>query len=96
MQNANGNSKAIQKMDAKNGRTNTSAKRSDGKQLLAFFSDVKQELKKVDWTSKDELRSYTKIVLISTLVFGMFIYFVDLIIQGFLGGIQALVRFFIG
>lgn len=83
-------------MDAKNGRTNTSTKKSEKQPLLTFFSSVKQELKKVDWTNKEELKSYTKIVLLSTLISGTFIYLVDLIIRGFLGGINLLIKFFVG
>ena len=85
----------VQRMDVKKGRS-TSASKADGRKVVEFVGDVKQELKKVEWTSKEELKSYTKIVLVSTLVFGMFVYFIDLIIQGFLGGINLLVKFFTG
>lgn len=90
------NTKAIQKMDAKKSRSTSSTKKIGGRKAVHFIGDVKQELKKVEWTSGEELKSYTKIVLASTLLFGMFIYFIDLIIQGFLGGINLLVKFFTG
>ncbi len=90
------NTKAIQKMDAKKGRTTSASKKLEGKKVISFVGDVKQELKKVDWTSKEELKGYTKIVLASTFIFGMFVYFIDLFIQGFLGGINLLVKFFTG
>ena len=88
-------SEQVQRMDVKKSRSATSSK-IEGRKIVAFVGDVKQELKKVEWTNKDELKSYTKIVLVSTLVFGMFIYFVDLIIQGFLGGINLIVKFITG
>ncbi len=68
----------------------------NGRTLVRFFGDVKQELRRVDWTSKDELTSYTKIVVISMFVFGTFVYFVDLLMQGFLGAINLVVKFLIG
>lgn len=91
-----GNTKAIQKMNAKNSRSTSSSKKLQGRQVVRFVGDVKQELKKVEWTCKDELKSYTKIVLVSTFIFGMFVYFVDLFMQGFLGGINLLVKFYTG
>lgn len=90
------NTKAIQDMDAKKSRSSSSAKKLQGRKVVEFVGDVKQELKKVEWTNKDELRGYTKIVLASTFIFGMFVYFIDLFIQGFLGGINLLVKFFTG
>lgn len=90
------NTKAIQKMETKKRLANTSSKNLDGQKVVTFVGDVKQELKKVEWTNKEELKSYTKIVLISTFVFAMFVYFTDLLIQGFLGGINLLVKFFTG
>ncbi|MCC5832489.1 MAG: preprotein translocase subunit SecE [Chlamydiales bacterium] len=64
--------------------------------MINFVGEVKQELKKVEWTSKEELKSYTKIVLVSTFIFGMFVYLVDLLIQSFLGGVNLLVKFITG
>ncbi len=84
----------VQKMDVKKGRSALSGK-VDGRKAVAFVGEVKQELNKVEWTSKDEIKSYTKIVLVSTLIFGMFIYFIDLIIQGFFGVINQIIRFFV-
>lgn len=90
------NSKVIEKMEINKNRSSATSKKIDGRKVVTFVGDVKQELKKVEWTNKEELKSYTKIVLVSTFLFGMFIYFIDLIIQGFLGGINMLVKFFTG
>lgn len=49
-----------------------------------FFKDSWQELKKVRWPNRKELTSYTIIVLVVTIIIGVFFYFIDL-------GLQALV-----
>ncbi len=50
-------------------------------QAESFISEIKAEIKRITWTSPEELRVYTKIVVGTTFVFGMGIYFVDLLIQ---------------
>ncbi|MEZ5315646.1 MAG: preprotein translocase subunit SecE [Chlamydiales bacterium] len=82
-------------MNGKKNQLNVS-KKLQSRKWVTFCGEVKQELKKVDWTDKEELKKYTKIVLLSTFIFGMFVYFVDLLIQGFLGGVNLIFKFFIG
>ena len=67
-----------------------------GRQAFAFFGDVKAEFKKISWTTKDELKVYTKIVVASTFVFGMMIYLADLIVNGSLRGIGVLFKWIVG
>ena len=55
-----------------------------------YIRELKEELKKVSWTSKDELFLSTKIVVGSTFVFGFGVYLVDLIVQGSLNGLHNL------
>ena len=57
-----------------------------------LIGDMKSELGKVTWTSRDEMQLYIKVVVAATLVFGLGIYFADLIIQGVLLGLGAIVR----
>lgn len=57
-----------------------------------FFGDIKSEFKKINWTSPEELRAYTKIVVGMTFFFGMGIYAIDLIIQFILSGMGFLIR----
>ena len=57
-----------------------------------FIADIKQELKKITWTSPDELRAYTKIVVATTFIFGLGIYVVDLLIQMVLNGLGYFIR----
>ena len=60
--------------------------------VAEFLGDVKLELTKINWTTPDELRTYTKIVIVSTFCFGMGVYFADLLIQGLLGALESLIR----
>ncbi len=66
------------------------------KSLFAFIQEMKQELKKVSWTSKEELKFSTKMVILSTFVFGFSIYLVDLGVKGLLEMIKATVHFIFG
>jgi preprotein translocase subunit SecE len=84
----------VRRMDVKKGRSTSAVK--EGRKVISFVGDVKQELKRVEWTNKDELKSYTKIVLASTVIFALFIYLVDLGVQGCLNGINHIVKFITG
>lgn len=64
--------------------------------VKSFVGDIKSEIQKVHWTSREELLTYTKIVIMTTFLFGMAIYFVDMIIQGALGGLSFLMRLIAG
>lgn len=55
-----------------------------------WIGEVKQEIKKVDWTTSRELKNCTKVVVISTFVFGFFVYVMDLIIHGVIVSLQSL------
>lgn len=67
-----------------------------GKKIRDFFGDVKSELKKINWTSYDELRVYTKIVVVATFLFGMGIYVMDLLIQTSLSVLEYFIRLISG
>lgn len=88
-------SKVLDKMDLKKAQS-AAADKAGGKKIVEYVGDIKQELKKIDWTSKEELKAYTKIVLVSAFVFGMAIYFIDLTIQAILNSFNIIVRFFGG
>ena len=47
-----------------------------------FLQGLKDELKKVSWTTREELRLSTKVVIMATFVLGLGIYFADLVIKG--------------
>jgi preprotein translocase subunit SecE len=58
----------------------------------SFLSEVKTELKKVSWTSKQELLLSTKVVIYSTFIFGFGIYFSDLGMKSLLDGLALVFR----
>ena len=62
------------------------------KRARDFIADIKSEIHKITWTSRDELIAYTKIVVLMTLVSGMSIYILDLMIQGTLGALSLILR----
>jgi len=66
------------------------------KKKLSYFREVKNELRKVTWTSKDELILCTKAVVFATFFFGFAIYLVDLAIHGSLGAVANLFRMIFG
>lgn len=59
---------------------------------MGSFSDFKEELKKITWTSKDELKICTKAVLGSILCLGLGIYAIDLGLRGILEMLSRLVH----
>jgi preprotein translocase subunit SecE len=47
-------------------------------QLKSFFSEVKSELKKVTWPSRKEVYATTVVVIVTTLFFGFYLWFLDI------------------
>ena len=66
------------------------------KKKVSFFREVQNELKKVTWTSKEELLFCTKAVIIATFLFGLTIYVVDLGIRGVMDLAGNFVRMIFG
>jgi len=53
------------------------------KKLFRYFKECRLEMKKVAWPNKVQILSYTKIVLITTVVFAVLLGLVDyLLLQG--------------
>jgi preprotein translocase subunit SecE len=50
-----------------------------------FFREVKIELKKVVFPSKDEVIGSTKIVVVLTIIIAVFLYSIDLILSSLVG-----------
>ncbi len=63
---------------------------------IGYIRGLKEELKRVTWTSKEELILFTKIVVGATFLFGLGIYGVDLLIKGVLTGIGSLIHLIFG
>lgn len=66
------------------------------KSLFLFIQEMKDEMKKVSWTSKEELRFSTKLVILSMFIFGFSVYLVDFIVKGFLEAFKTAVHFIFG
>ena len=66
------------------------------KKKVSYFREVQNELKKVTWTSKEELIFCTKAVILATFLFGVAIYLVDLGIRGIFDMAAQFVRMIFG
>jgi preprotein translocase subunit SecE len=51
------------------------------RQLKAFFVEVRSELKKVTWPSKQEVYATTMVVILTTIFFGFYLYGLDLVMS---------------
>jgi preprotein translocase subunit SecE len=49
-----------------------------------FLQEVKQEMSKVSWPTRRELKGTTVIVIVLTLIISVFIFFTDKILEGLL------------
>jgi preprotein translocase subunit SecE len=49
--------------------------------IIGFFTDIVKEMKKVTWPKREELKESTTVVIITALIFGVFVYIVDKIIS---------------
>ncbi len=61
-----------------------------------FLRELKDELKRVSWTTQAELKVSVKVVIISTFLFGFGVYLADIIIRTCLQGIGSLSRLVFG
>jgi preprotein translocase subunit SecE len=50
-------------------------------ELKTFFAEVKSELKKVTWPSRQEVYSTTIVVILTTVFFGFYLYGLDLLLS---------------
>ena len=50
------------------------------RELRSFFTEVRSELKKVTWPSRNEVYSTTVVVLATTVFFGFYLYALDLLL----------------
>lgn len=66
------------------------------KKMADYFADVKREFYKISWTSKDELKVYTLVVVIATFFLGLGVYFVDVAIQLVLALFDSFIRVLFG
>ena len=55
-----------------------------------FIKDVRSELKKVTWPSKNEVVSTTVVVIAATIFFGFYLFFMDVIFSWVISQIKSL------
>ena len=60
------------------------------KRLGNFLKDVRAELKKVTWPSKNEVTSTTIVVIAATVFFGFYLFFMDIIFSWVISQIKSL------
>jgi preprotein translocase subunit SecE len=60
------------------------------KRFIPFLREVRAELKKVTWPSRNEIYSTTLIVIIATFFFGFYLYFMDVIFSWVISHIKNL------
>jgi len=60
------------------------------KRFWAFLKDAKAELKKVTWPSRKEVTSTTIVVIVATVFFGFFLFFMDVIFSWAFAQIKSL------
>jgi preprotein translocase subunit SecE len=61
------------------------------KRFINFLKETKAELKKVTWPSRNEVTSTTIVVILATVFFGFYLFFMDLIFSWVITQIKALV-----
>lgn len=66
---------------------------SKKKRAFNYIQELKEELKKVSWTTKDELKLSTRVVIGAIFFFGLGIYLFDLVIKGCLDFVALVVHF---
>lgn len=60
------------------------------KRIIPFLKDVRAELRKVTWPSRTEVYTTTIVVIIATIFFGFYLYFMDLIFSWVISHIKTL------
>ena len=58
--------------------------------LATYLSEVRTEMKRVTWPSKEELKSYSVAVVAMLIVFGAVVWAVDTLITGGIAGMTGL------
>ncbi|KXK47371.1 MAG: preprotein translocase subunit SecE [Chlorobi bacterium OLB5] len=49
--------------------------------IIGFFTDIVKEMKKVTWPKREELKESTMVVIATSLIFAVFVYIVDKILN---------------
>ena len=60
------------------------------KRIVPFLKEVRAEIKKVTWPSRNEVYSTTIVVIVATLFFGFYLFFMDIIFSWVIAQIKSL------
>ncbi len=60
------------------------------KRLGPFLKEVRAEVKKVTWPSRNEVYSTTIVVIIATIFFGIYLYLLDLVFSWVISQIKSI------
>jgi preprotein translocase subunit SecE len=60
------------------------------KRFIPFLKEVRAELKKVTWPSRSDVVNTTIVVLIATIFFGFYLFFMDVIFSWVIKRIESL------
>jgi preprotein translocase subunit SecE len=60
------------------------------KRLRVFLKETRAELKRVTWPSRSEIINTTVVVILATIFFGFYLFFMDIIFSWVIGQIKAL------
>jgi len=61
------------------------------KRFFNFLKDTRAELKKVTWPSRNEVYSTTIVVIVATVFFGFYLFFMDVIFSWLISHFKSLV-----
>ena len=78
MQQRQGKTAPERKAAAANARRSASQESRKRTPPRQFLKEVRQELRKVDWPTREETTAYTIVVLVTVVVLTTFVFFVDL------------------
>ena len=59
------------------------------KRFINFLKDVRAEVKKVTWPSRNEVYSTTIVVILATIFFGFYLYVLDIIFSWAISQIKS-------
>lgn len=60
------------------------------KRTIPFLKEVRAEVKKVTWPSRNEVYSTTIVVILATFFFGFYLFFMDIIFSWVVARIKSL------
>ncbi|MFQ6109612.1 MAG: preprotein translocase subunit SecE [Candidatus Aminicenantales bacterium] len=60
------------------------------KRIIPFLKEVRSEIKKVTWPSRNEVYNTTIVVILATIFFGFYLFFMDIIFSWVVAQIKSL------